>query len=151
MTTNAPERVCTKCGHPARSYGKVRYASCNMIGNRLCDCLCIFSEPAKRPMITQSIGGQRRTMYQDERYGVCIHGVSVDGTCPDCPSERVPKPVPPYPDRSCPACDSDEATITPPPTSVLPIVWPVHRPSGMVCVKWMQPEIYDALKKAGKA
>lgn len=59
--------------------------------------------------------------------------------------------APPYPDRPCPACDAHEATITPLPTSVLPIVWPVHRPSGMVCVKWMQPEIYDALKKAGKA
>jgi len=38
---------CIKCGCPARSYGKVRFATCHSIGNGLCDCVCVF--PAAAP------------------------------------------------------------------------------------------------------
>jgi hypothetical protein len=34
--------------------------------------------------VSLSVGGQLRTLYQDERHGVCIHGVSVDGYCEQC-------------------------------------------------------------------
>jgi hypothetical protein len=47
--------ICRKCGHPARSYGTVRYASCAIIGNRACNCYCDFS-PAPAPPTAEGEG-----------------------------------------------------------------------------------------------